>query len=190
MAATVTNGIITTSSAITSAEEIRIAFIENDRALKWLAEFLTGDEMIASACVIDACTLTQCEYEIGEEWFWSWFRSATIHSALEMQRSRIVQLSSVYDRGGCMHGHHAPLSQDMIGFVASESESIRHQLDVFCRFVVILCGVEQRPPGEAALLLGTSKHAVEVAYCASLELLEVIWCEAILELGGCIDTVN
>ena len=190
MAAITTSGTIPTSSAIASAEEIRTAFIENDQALTWLAEFLTGDKMIASACVIDACTLTEREYEIEEEWFWAWPRNATIQSALEMQRSRIAQLSSVYDRGGCMHGHHAPLSQDMIGFMASKSEAIRHQLDVFCRFVLILCGAEQRPSDETALLLGTSKHAVEVAYCAALELLEVIWCQAILEGDGCLGTIN
>jgi hypothetical protein len=48
-------------------------------------------------------------------------------------------------------------------FGARESDAIRHKLDVLCRFVLILCGVEQRPPCEAALLLGISKHAVDVA---------------------------
>jgi DNA-directed RNA polymerase specialized sigma24 family protein len=190
MAAIITSGTITTSSAVARAEEIRTAFIENKQALTWLAEFLTGDEMIASACVIDACNLTEREYEIGQEWFWTWPRNATIHSALDIQRSRISQLSPVYDHGGCIHEYHAPLSQDMIGFVASESDSIRHKLDVLCRFVLILCGVEQCPPCEAARLLGISKHAVDVAYCAALESLEIIWCQAILESGGCVAPFN
>jgi hypothetical protein len=189
MAAIVTSDIFTTSLGITSAEGIRTAFIENDLALTWLAEFLTNDEMVASACVIDACTLTQREYEMGQEWFLSWLRDATIHSVLDIQRSRIAQLSPAYDRGGCIHGHHGPLSQDMIEFVASESGAIRHQLDVLCRFVLILCGVEQRPSGEAALLLGISTHAVEVAYCTALEWLEIVRCQAILEssdfVAGC-----
>ena len=190
MAAITTTGTVTTSSGIASAEEIRTAFIENNQALTWLAEFLTGDEMIASACVIDACNLTEREYEIGEEWFRNWPRTATIHSALDIQRSRIARLSPVYDHGGCIHKHHAPLSQQMIGFVASESDVIRHKLDVLCRFVLILCGVEQRPSREAALLLGISKHAVDVAYCAALELLEIIRCQAILEAGGCVGMAN
>jgi hypothetical protein len=184
MAATVISGTFTPSSEMVSAEEIRTAFIENHQALTWLAEFLTGDETIASACVIDACALTERAYEIGKEWSWAWPRCATIHSALDIQRVRIAQLSPVYERGGCVHKHHAPLSQDMIGFVACESDSIRHQLDVLCRFVVILCGVEQRPSREAALLLGISKHAVDVAYCTALESLEIIRCQAILEAGG------
>src|SRR5215471_5639003 len=164
-----TSGSITTTSATASAEEIRTAFIENNQAVTWLAEFLTGDEMIASACVIDACTLTESEYEIGQEWFWTWPREATIHSALDFQRVRIAQLAPVYDRGASIHRHHAPLSQDMIGFLASESDAIRRQLDVLCRFVLILCGVEQHPLSEAALLLGISTHAVDVAYCAAIE---------------------
>lgn len=190
MAAIIMSGTITSSSGIAGAEEIRTAFIENNQALTWLAEFLTGDEMIASACVIDACNLTERQYEIGQEWSWNWARNATIHSALDFQRSRIAQLSPVYDREVCMHEYHAPLSQDMIGFVASESDAIRHRLDVLCRFVLILCGVERRPPGEAALLLGISKHAVDVAYCAALDSLEVIRCQAILESDACVDMTN
>lgn len=47
MAAIITSGTITTSSAVARAEEIRTAFIENKQALTWLAEFLIGDEIIA-----------------------------------------------------------------------------------------------------------------------------------------------
>src|SRR5215469_17099886 len=190
MAAIITSGNFTSGSGIASAEEIRTAFIQNNQALTWLAEFLTGDEMIASACVIDACTLTEHEYEFSQEWFWMLPRDATIQSTLDFQRVRIGQLAPVYDRGDCIHRHHAPLAQDMIEFVASESQTIGHQLDVLCRFVLILCGVERRPSGEAALLLGISKHAVEVAYCAVLEWLEVIRCQVILESGYYSSAVN
>ncbi|HEY4677064.1 MAG TPA: hypothetical protein VIJ01_07880 [Candidatus Angelobacter sp.] len=190
MAAIITSGTITGSSGIAGAEAIRTAFIEDNQALTWLAEFLTGDEMVASACVIDACNLTEREYEIGQEWLWAWPRYATIQSALDIQRSRIAQLSQVYDRRGCIHEHHAPLSQDMIGCVASESDAIRHKLDVLCRFVLILCGIEQRPTDEVALLMGVSKHAVDVAYCAALDSLEVIQCQKILESAACIEMIH
>lgn len=190
MSATITTGIVTTSLRIASAEEIRTAFIENSQALRWLAEFLTGDEMIASACVIDACNLTEREYDFGQEWLWIWPRSATIRSALDIQRSRIAQLAPAYNGGGCAHGEHAPLSQDMIGFLASESEAIGPHLDVLCRFVLILCGVERRSSGEAALLLGISQHAVEAAYCVVLAWLEVIRCQAILDSCYCFAAGN
>ena len=78
----------------------------------------------------------------------------------------------------------------MIGFMISESLDVRHQLDVLCRFVLILCGVEKSSSGEAALLLGISKNAVEAAYCAALESLEVIRCQAILESGYCAAPLN
>ena len=78
----------------------------------------------------------------------------------------------------------------MIGFVANESNAIRHNLDVLCRFVLILCGVEQRSSSEAALLLEISQHAVEVAYCAAVEALEVIRCQVIFEAGAYADAVN
>lgn len=190
MAAITTTRTITTSTAVAGAEEVRTAFIENKQALTWLAEFLTDDEILASACVIDAFNLMENEYELGQEWFGAWPRNATIHSVLDIQRSRISQLSPVYDRGDCMHEHHAPLSQEMIGFLASESDAIRHKLDVLCRFVLILCGVEERSPCEAARLLGISRHAVDVAYCAALDSLEVIWCQAFLEYYGCIGMTN
>ena len=83
MAAVITSATVTTSSGIANAEEIHTVFIENNQALTSLAEFLTGDEMIASACVIDACTLTERQYEIGQEWFWTWVEDAMIHSALD-----------------------------------------------------------------------------------------------------------
>ncbi len=180
----------TPSSGLASAEEIRMAFIENKQALTWLAEFLTDDETIASACVIDALSLTERAFEIGKEWLWTWPRYATIHSALDIQRIRIAQLSPVYNRGDCIPAHHGALSQDMVGFVASESSTVRRQLDVLCRFVLILCGVEQRSSGEAALLLGISEQAVAVAYCAALESLEVIRCQSMLESGYCAALLN
>jgi len=78
----------------------------------------------------------------------------------------------------------------MIGFIISESLDVRHQLDVLCRFVLILCGVEQRSSGEAAVLLGISKQVVAAAYCAALESLEVIRCQSILESGYCAVLLN
>jgi hypothetical protein len=190
MAATATSETFTPSSGVASAEEIRAVFTENKQALTWLAEFLTDDEMIASACVIDACSFMERDYEIGKEWFWAWPQYATIHSALDIQRVRIAQLSPAYNRGDCIHGHHAPLSQDMVGFVASESLTLRRQLDVLCRFVLILCGIEQRSSGEAAVLLGISNQAVAAAYCAALESLEVIRCQSILASGYCAASPN
>ena len=97
MAAIITSGAITTSSRIAGAKEILTAFIENNQALTWLAEFPTGDEMIASACVIDACNLAEREYEFGQEWFWTCLltrRSTPSSGSLD------CRLSPAYDHGG------------------------------------------------------------------------------------------
>jgi len=188
MAAITTSRSIAISSGIASAEEIQTVFDENRRQLMWLAEFLTGDEMMASACVLDACAAS--EYQLGQDCFWTWTRDATILSTVDLFRVRIAQLASAYDRREYVDGQLAPLGSETIQFVVSHSDTIRRRLDVLCRVVLILCGVEQRPTGEAALLLGVSNHAVEAAYCAVLESLEIIDCDAILEEYGGAATVN
>ena len=181
MEAITTSRSIANSSGVASVEEIRAAFDENKQELIWLAEFLTGDDLMARACVLDACALTQSEYQIGQDWFWTWPRDATIRSILDLLRVRIAQLASVYESRSCFHGQHAPLSPDGIEWVGNHSDAVRLRLDVLCRFVLILCGVEQRSTVETALVLGVNRDAVEAAYCTVLESLEVMMCEEILE---------
>ena len=187
MAATTTSETIATNSGIAGAEEIRAAFTEHRRELTWLAEFLTDDELMASACVADARNLTDNnEDEICQECVRRWPREATIRSALDLKRMRIAELSSAYEDGAFAGQQHPPLSLDSIELVVRESDVIRLRFDSLCRFVLILCGVEQRSTGDAALLLGISKHAVEAAYSRALEWLEVIYCQAVLESYGCV----
>ena len=183
---------ITTSSATSgisspvagNAEEIRATFTEHEQELEWLAEFLTGDEMMASACVIDACTLRESENGKSQEWLWPWPREATIRSALDVQRARIAQLASVYDRCDCVYGEHAALPLEMLEFLIRESDVIRVSLDTICRFVLVLCGIGNRRSREVALLLGISEHAVEAAYCVALQSIDVIRSQAIVESYG------
>ena len=189
MAAITTSETIATSSAIADAEEIRAAFTEHRRELTWLAEFLTDDELMASACVADARHLPDNnEDEICQDCIGRWHREATILSALDLKRTRIAELSSVYESyeyGAFVGRQHPPLSLDKFELVVSESDLVRRRLDSLCRFVLILCGVEQRSTGDAALLLGISKHAAEAAYSSALESLEVIYCQVFLESYSC-----
>ncbi|HEY2171684.1 MAG TPA: hypothetical protein VGJ30_18815, partial [Candidatus Angelobacter sp.] len=126
----------------------------------WLAEFLTGDEMMAWACVIDAQAPAETRNTGGEEWFWSWRREAIIRSALDMKRVRIAQLASVYDRRCCVHCEHA-LAPEHADLLASKREPVKRHLDVLCRFALILRGVEQRSTAETSEVLGISNYAVE-----------------------------
>ena len=167
-----------------NAEEIRETFTEHGQELEWLAEFLTGDEMMASVCVIDASILTEGENGKSQEWLWPWPREATIRSALDVERVRIAQLSSVYDRYDCVQREHAPLPLEMLEFVVRESDVIRLRLDTICRFALVLCGIGNRRSSEVALLLGVSEHAVEAAYLAALQSLDIIRSRAMVESYG------
>jgi len=184
MAAITSNEIIGASSAIARPEDIRAAFTDHKEELTWLAEFLTDDELMASACLIDARTLTDDNMdEICGAALASWPRDATICSALDFRRMRISELAWVYEHRVCCRPHR-PLSLEMLEFVVRHSDAIRLQLDSLCRFVLIVCGVEQRSASDAALLLGISKHVVEVAYSRVLQALEVMYCEEFLESYG------
>jgi DNA-directed RNA polymerase specialized sigma24 family protein len=181
---TATSAIRPTASGLATADEIRAAFTEHREELAWLAGFLTGDEMVAAACIIDARKLAQNEGKVVQEWLWTSARDATIRSALDVQQVRIGQLSSVYDRCDCVYGEHAALPLEMLEFLVRESDEIRLRLDSICRFVLVLRGIENRLLPEVALLLGISEHAVEAAYCAALQSIDVIRSQAIVGLCG------
>jgi hypothetical protein len=184
MAAITTSGGIANTPGISSGEAIPTPFGEHRQELTWLAEFLTGDTLMASACLIDAGTLIAGENDEHQEWLWPWPREATIRSALDVQRARIAQLSSLYDCCDCVYGEHAGLPLEMLEFLIRESDVIRARLDTICRFVLILCGIGNRRSREVALLLGISEHAVEAAYRTSLQCLDVIRSQAIVEAYG------
>jgi len=184
MAAITTSGSIANSPGISSGEAIRTPFTEHNQELTWLAEFLTADETVASACVIDASTLTEEENGKGQQWLWPWPREATICSALDVQRARITQLSPVYERYDCVHREHAPLPRETLEFLVRESDVIRCGLDTICRFVLVLRGIGNRCSREVALLLRISEHAVEAAYCAAIQFLDVVRSQAIVDSYG------
>lgn len=189
---TVSSAIRPTASGLATADEIRTVFTEHREELAWLAEFLTADEMVAAACLIDACKLAHSEGEVVQEWLSTSARDATIRSALNVQRLRIAQLSSGYDRRANTHLQHTALSLDidMLEFLVRESDQLRLRLDSICRFVLVLCGIENRCSQQVAGLLGISEHAVKAAYLAALQSLDVIRSQAIVEACGCAAACN
>jgi len=175
-----------TASGLATADDIRAAFTEHREELAWLAGFITGDEMLAAACLIDARKLAQNEGKVVQEWLWTSAREWTIRAALDVQRVRIAQLSSAYDQVTCIYEQHAapPLDIDTLEFLVRESDEIRLRLDSICRFVLVLRGIENRRSREVARLLGISEHAVESAYDAAIKSLDVIRSQAIVESYG------
>ena len=149
-------------------------FRQNREELEWLANFLTGDEKIAEACIVDACAQAESENPSLEEWSSS---KSTIRSAAQVQQQRITQLSCAYVECGCIHGGHTALSSDWYDILIEESSVVFARLDIFCRFALVICGLEKRSANEAALLLGVHPASVEGAYCTAIKCLEVISCE-------------
>ena len=49
-------------------EYIGSVFSQHREELEWLANFLTGDEKIAAACLVDACALAESENPGFHEW--------------------------------------------------------------------------------------------------------------------------
>jgi hypothetical protein len=85
-------------------EYIGRVFSQHREQLEWLANFLTGDEKIAAACLVDACTLAESENPGCQEWLLNRACLATIRSAVQIQQRRIVQLSFADKKRPCTHG--------------------------------------------------------------------------------------
>ena len=164
------------------SEYVGTVFGQNREELEWLANFLTGDEKIAEACVVDACAQAELENPGLQEWPCKWASMSTIRSAAQIQQQRIAQLSSAYSR--CIHGGHTFLSSDWCDVLLEESSAVCARLDIFCRFALVICGLEKRSANEAALLLGVDPASVEGAYCAAIKSLEVISCEQFQRQNG------
>ena len=69
------------------------------------------------------------------------------------------------------------MSSDWREILVGESSVVIARLDVLCRSVLVICGLEKRSACEAAALLGIDPAAVEGAYCAALRSLEVVSCQ-------------
>lgn len=164
-----------------TAEDIRKAFVRHREELDWLALFLTGNEELAEACVVDACTIAVTHSEVFDEWLGRWARRATIRSAIEMQGRRIAQLASAYEQHPCSHRSHPALKMEEIQLIVARSELFRFRLDVLSRFALILHGIERYSLVDSALMLGMSKTAMGAAYCAALESLDILSCELLAE---------
>jgi len=158
-------------------EYIGRVFSQHREELEWLANFLTGDETIAAACLVDACALAESENPCFQEWLLNCACMATIRSAVQIQQRRIVQLSFAYKQCPCIHGGHRALSSDWREILVEESSVVIARFDVLCRFALVICGLEKRSANEAAALLGIDPAAVEGAYCAAIKYLEVISCQ-------------
>ena len=165
----------------TTAEAIRGAFLTSQEELRSLAAFLTGDDRVGEACVLDACEFMQRSCDAGTDWLTVSPAFATLNSAIQVQQSRIAELAPVYENRLCSGRTDEQLPAESLEFIVLESNAIRSRLDTICRFVLVMCGIEKRASTEAAKCLGISRWAVEAAYCAAIESLAIIDCQRHIE---------
>jgi len=161
-----------------TVDEVRELFADNPEQLEWLALFLTADKQLASVCMVDACVLATMPDDIYEQWLQPWIRCCTIRSAVEMQRSRMSLLASIYEGMPCFRRDYVPLRPAILDLLYERALELGRFLDVLCRAVVVLMGIERYSSEESAQMLGVSQVAVETAYCTAMEFLEVLHCEA------------
>jgi DNA-directed RNA polymerase specialized sigma24 family protein len=166
-------------SGFASYDEVRKVFREFRGELEWLAYFITGDEDVAAACVVEGSRLSQCHDQVFQEWLLHWARYATMRSAIHALQSRILRLSHCYAQAACVHGRHEPLSADLLELFVEESDILVSRLDVISRAALVICGIEKHSIREAALFLGVSSACMRAAYCAGLQSLDVLQLETV-----------
>jgi hypothetical protein len=154
-------------------DDIRKVFGDYHNLLRWLAVFLVGDEKLADACIVDACTIAEAQSPDFHEWLVNWAARATVGCTLQMQRARIAELANRYENGEPVHLKHPPLSTEYLLLLIKNSEGLHHCLDVLCRFVVVMRGIAKDSYDKIAAQLGISRDAVEQAYCVAFDTLEV-----------------
>ncbi len=154
-----------------TADDIRNIFGDYHNALHWFAVFLIGDEKVADACIVDACTIAQTQTPMFREWLIYWAARATVRCALQRQRVRLAELAPEYERTQPVLIEHPPLSPEYFELLIKNSEEIHSRLDVLCRFVLVLRGIAKDSCDEVAAQLGISGSAVEGAYCTAFDTL-------------------
>ncbi len=154
-----------------TADDIRNVFGDYHNGLHWLAIFLIGDEELAEACVIDACSIARAQTPIFHEWLVQWAALATLRSALQRQNTRIAELAPEYENGEPVDVERPPLLAEHFRMLIRHSEDIHARLDVLCRFVLVMRGIAKESLDEVAAKLGISRGAVERAYCVAFDTL-------------------
>ena len=157
-----------------TTDDIRKVFGDYHNVLRWLAVFLIGDEELADACIVDACTIAQTQTPVFHEWLVHWAARATVACGLQIERARIAELTPEYEKSESVHREQPPLSVKYFGLLNKNSEDIHASLDVICRFVLVLRGIAKDSCNKVAAQLGVSQSAVERAYCVAYDTLDLV----------------
>ena len=164
---------ITGNRRCATPDDIRKVFGDYHNMLRWLTGFLIGDEKLAGACIVDACTIAETQTPDFHEWLVHWGARATVGCALQIQQANITELAPNYESSDPAHLKHPALSPEYFLLLIKNTENIHARLDVLCRFVLILRGIANESYDKVAAQLGISRSAVEGAYCVAFDALEL-----------------
>ena len=156
-----------------TASDVRAIFADYHDAIYWLARFLVGEEL-APACIIDACTIAEHQESLFHEWLAHWAARATLRAALQRQRNQIIELAPGYEQFDRVHANRRLLFPEDLHLLVEESDILITQLDVLCRFVLIMYGIAKESLRDVAAQLEISTTAVERAYCVAFDTLHLI----------------
>ncbi len=154
-------------------DDIRKTFGEYHNLLHWLSAFLVQQEKVSDDYIVDACNIADTQGPEFHEWLIHWAAHATINSIYDKQQERIAKLAPKYETGEAPPGRYSPLSPEYVSVLIRNSEPIRARLDLLCRFVLVLHGMGQISYGEIATQFRISDLAVERAYAAAFETVEL-----------------
>jgi len=158
----------------TTADDVRHAFGDYRNLLHWLTVFLTDDQKLADACIVDACTIAETQAPEFHEWLKDWAARATVKCVLNREHEQIAQLARQYEDTQPARVDYPPLSPEQFRVFIRNSGELRARLDVLCRFVVILRGIANESAAEVAAELGVSSSAVENAYSVAYGVFELV----------------
>jgi len=156
-----------------TADDIRNVLGDYHNVLRWLADFLIGDEKLADAWIVDACTISQTHTPIFHEWLVYWAARATLRCAFQRQHGAIAELAPEYEKGEPVHLKHPPLSAEYFRLLIENSEDIYARLDLLCRFALVMRGIAKYSCAELATQFGISRSTVERAYCVAFDTLDL-----------------
>lgn len=170
------------TTEVAHVAEVRRLFNEYRTELQELAFLVTLDEDMAAACVIEARRRAEIRCgEVHEDCSMKSARFRTISAALEFQQKRIVELACSYHSRVRANTSIESLTPELLEILLLERPIQLLKLDVLCRSVLILCGVENQSFGKAAWLMGITCEAVQSAFDTGIAQLQRIQCALIIE---------
>ncbi len=154
-----------------TADDVRNTFGDYHNVLRWLTNFLIGDNGANDLYIVDAGRLSETATPEFHDWLVRWAARATVRNVLQSQHEQIAELAVKYENKAAAHQDHPPLLVEQFHVLVRNSELIHAELDVLCRFVLVIRGIAKEPVEEVALQLGISRSAVEGAYCVAFDAL-------------------